>query len=90
MSKITQGDWRVGDAGHTVFGPPQGDSLPEVIASVRKPANAKLIAVAPKMYKALQKIQIQLTGHPEVCRGNSRVHYCEHLARKTISEVEES
>lgn len=48
-SKPTPGPWRVGDAGATVFGPKRADgSLPERIANVRRKANARLIAAAPK------------------------------------------
>jgi hypothetical protein len=48
--------WRVGDAGHTVFGPPNGTPSPETIASVRKPSNARLIAAAPDMLAALSNL----------------------------------
>jgi len=54
MSGYTPGTWRVGDAGHTVFGPPNGTISPETIATVRKPTNARLIAAAPQMAEALQ------------------------------------
>jgi len=53
MSKHTAGPWRVGDAGHTVFGPPNGEPSPETIASVKKRANARLIAAAPDLLNAL-------------------------------------
>lgn len=46
MSGHTQGVWRVGDAGHTVFGPPNGNPSPETIATVKKPDNARLIVKA--------------------------------------------
>lgn len=52
----TPGPWRVGDAGHTVFGPPNGQPSPETIASGIKRSNASLIAQAPAMYAALQAI----------------------------------
>lgn len=39
--KHTPGPWRVGDAGATVFGPPNGNPSPETVATVRKAANAK-------------------------------------------------
>lgn len=35
--------WRVGDAGHTIFGPKNGTPSPETIASVRKGDNARRI-----------------------------------------------
>lgn len=57
MSAHTLGPWRVGDAGHTVFGPPNGKPSPECIADVspRRPAfraNARLIAAAPDLLAA--------------------------------------
>ncbi len=53
-AKHTPGPWRVGDVGHTVFGPPNGNPSPETIAKVRRVANARLIAAAPEMLAALQ------------------------------------
>lgn len=52
----TQGPWRVGDAGMTVFGPPNGQPAPEVIANVRSKTNSKLIAVAPELLEALSNV----------------------------------
>lgn len=57
----TPGPWRVGDAGGTVFGPKGTGSFPEVVATVmtthgRKKANARLIAAAPDLLEALEKI----------------------------------
>ena len=54
MSKHTKG-WRVGDAGHTVFGPKMPDgSLAKTIATVKCPEFARLIAAAPEMLEALK------------------------------------
>jgi hypothetical protein len=53
---VTPGPWRVGDAGHTVFGPPNGEPAPEVIASVRRPANARVMAAAPELVDALRAL----------------------------------
>lgn len=52
----TSGPWRVGDAGKTVFGPPNGQPAPEVIANVRKAANSRLIALAPDLASALREL----------------------------------
>ena len=55
MTDHTPGPWRVGDAGHTVFGPPNGDKSPEIIASnIRSKGNAKLIAAAPDLLATAQ------------------------------------
>jgi hypothetical protein len=62
----TPGPWRVGDAGFTVFGPPNGNPSPETIAhmvTVRKgPANARLIASAPDLLAALRETADLLEG----------------------------
>jgi hypothetical protein len=50
----TEGKWRIGDAGMTVFGPPNGDPSPETVAFCKKRANARLIAAAPEMLEALE------------------------------------
>ena len=54
----TSGPWRIGDAGHTIFGPPTGEPAPQRIADlapVDRKANARLIAAAPDMLAALEK-----------------------------------
>lgn len=48
------GPWRVGDAGHTVFGPPNGTPSPETIATCLKFSNTKVIAKVPALIEALQ------------------------------------
>jgi phosphoribosylamine-glycine ligase len=52
-TKHTAGPWRVGDAGATVFGPPNGNPSPETVARVTKKANARLIAAAPELLAAI-------------------------------------
>ena len=57
----TPGPWPVGDAGATVFGPPNGNPSPATIARVsfamipsdEMVANARLIAAAPDLLAAL-------------------------------------
>ena len=46
MSEHTKGTWRIGDAGHTVFGPKTDNPSPETIASGLSKANAKFIVRA--------------------------------------------
>ena len=60
MNKHTLGPWRVGDAGNTVFGPPNGRPSPQTICNlsiVDHVANGRLIAAAPEMLGALLKIE---------------------------------
>lgn len=60
----TPGPWRVGDAGYTVFGPPNGKLSPAIIANVgrgsfpnaRTIANARLIAAAPDLLAWLERV----------------------------------
>lgn len=56
MSKSahTPGPWRIGDAGHTVFGPPNGNPSPETVAHVSHKKNSSLIAVAPRLLEELE------------------------------------
>lgn len=53
---ISATPWRVGDAGLTVFGPPNGTPTPETIASCRTRANARLIAAAPRLLEVFEKL----------------------------------
>lgn len=57
----TPGPWRIGDAGHTVFVPPNGQPAPERIATLANRHestrhNARLIAAAPDMLAALRQV----------------------------------
>jgi hypothetical protein len=53
--------WRVGDAGHGVFGPPNGKPAPEMVADVRRADNCRFIVHAanayPKLVAALKDLQ---------------------------------
>lgn len=54
------GPFRVGDAGHTIFGPPNGNPSPETIATVkpgpRMKANARMLAIGPEACDALREL----------------------------------
>ena len=45
--------WRVGDAGHTIFGPPNGKPSPETVATMKDRDNAALIVRAVNSHEAL-------------------------------------
>lgn len=55
--KHTTGPWRTGDRFTTIFGPPDGNPIPLVIAGLgaSHPANARLLAAAPEMLEALRR-----------------------------------
>lgn len=57
-AKHTPGPWRTGDVFNTVFGPPNGNPAPQIIATVMRgdEANAKLIAAAPEMAEAALRL----------------------------------
>ena len=52
----TNGPWRIGVSGVTIYGPPNSNPVPEEIATVNTEANARLIAAAPALLEALQSI----------------------------------
>jgi len=51
-NEATARPWRIGDAGRTVFGPPNGNPSPETVATTTR-ANAALIAQAVNEHAAL-------------------------------------
>lgn len=53
MSEQTPGPWRVGDAGHTVFGPKTDNPSPQTVASNLSRANAALIVKAVNSHQEL-------------------------------------
>jgi hypothetical protein len=78
----TPGPWRIGDAGFTVFGPPNPGALPETIAPTKSRANARLIAAAPELLAALQSI---LDIEPSGLSNDERRLYA--LARAAIAKA---
>ena len=74
MSEFTPGPWRVGDAGHTIFGRPCGIP-PKIIAmlqarSPERHANARLIAAAPDLlavaYDLVDVISSWRENYPDI------------------------
>jgi len=71
MTSHTPGPWRIGDAGNTIFGPPNGNPSPERVATIHggtsdqaavdrlniMKANARLIAAAPELLEALKRVR---------------------------------
>jgi hypothetical protein len=53
------GAWRVGDAGHTIFGAPNGNPSPEVIATLHKGGYKArhMIASAPEMLETMKAVR---------------------------------
>ena len=60
MGTHTPTPWRIGDAGHTIFGPPNGNPAPEVIATVRKRENAATIVTACNEHERLKALNAEL------------------------------
>lgn len=62
--KHTPGPWRVGDAGHAIFGPKDSGMYPNapitIVRGLANKANAALIAAAPEMLEALKQAKVRL------------------------------
>lgn len=92
--------WRVGDAGHTIFGPKTEDgSLPERIADVRKASHARFIVQTCNNHERLLRERERLldalkrvldTPEPMTCREHFDYSAnAERLARAAIAFAEE-
>jgi len=69
----TPGPWRIGDAGQTIFGPPNGNPSPPMVAQRVRRADARLIAAAPKLLWALQSIATDPRWNASVMREIARL-----------------
>ena len=86
----TSGPWRIGDAGHTIFGPPTGEPAPQRIADlapVDRKANARLIAAAPDMLAALNLILFAATDDADTNDGRVDRAAVAALARSAIRKA---
>ena len=92
MSKHTPGPWRLHGDGGTLVGS-DGQQFAIVTTnttnydSAKGKSNLKLIVAAPLMLETLIDIVGQLTNHPDVKVGNSKVHYIYCMARNAIKEA---
>ena len=87
--KFTPGSWRIGDAGHTVFGPPNGNPSPQTIANVKHGEDARFIVRACNSHadllaacEAIAKLlgsMGPITGDPKVFK--IRVDGAEYFAQ---------
>lgn len=82
-TKWTPGPWRVGDAGHTIFGPPNGNPSPETIANVRNRVNSTVLAAAPELVNMLKSIIVML---PEPMKSHN---VTVQEARALLQRIEE-
>lgn len=78
--------WRVGDAGHTIFGPNNGAPSPETIATVRKRENAPVLAAAPELLRELEGFVNRWSKYPKKPIGAELEIYLES-ARKAIAKA---
>ena len=77
-TKHTPGPWRIGDAGLTVFGPPNGNPSPETVAHCLTRANARLIALAPELADAILECA-------EFARGGAPIYPGSELAKTVLA-----
>ncbi len=84
--KHTKTPWRVGNAGITVFGPPNGNPSPETVVTVKNKANAEFIVKACNSHEELLGALLQIKachiGPDAICSG------CEKQLEQAIANAE--
>ena len=83
MSKPTPTPWRVGDAGYTVFGPPNGNPSPETIANTANKLNAAFIVRAVNAHEEL----VSMLKGELLDRGDER-RYTREEIKQAIAKAE--
>lgn len=96
QDNTTPRPWRVGDAGHGIFGPPREDrSLPEMVAASPRlnPANARLIVSRVNGWEELEAERDKLRAQVAELRAALGSLYgattgaTEHAARMKAGDV---
>ncbi len=91
-NKHTPGPWRLGDAGHAVFGPKDSGMYPNapitIVQKIANKANAALIANAPEMFSLIIRLRAELENvlSGEIQRG--AIEFEINEASKLISKAE--
>jgi len=85
MSEFTPGPWRVGYAGTTVFGAPNGSPCPTVIAIDLTRANARLIASGPNLLRACQLALQYVVGPADIRMNDTEM---EETLKQAIAQAE--
>ena len=88
MTQATKRPWRVGDAGLTVFGPPNGKPAPEVIATVRKREHAALIVHAVNCHDEARAALQALLFNVEHGNGLAAWDQSKDKARAVLAKME--
>jgi len=87
-ASFTSSPWRIGDAGRTIFGPPNGTPSPKTIANVvSSRADARLIAAAPALLEALKQYQLALTSTRRDIRKDFSLCLADAAAAKALAIV---
>lgn len=81
----TPGPWRVGDAGHTVFGPRREDGrAPKIVAQNLTRQNARLIAAAPDLLEAARRA-LDMMADIKIPNVNTREGFAANVTRAALA-----